>query len=144
MNFNTDGFNETTKGYIKAMMQIAQRNAAPQVSKRPRYTIVRDDVVAVHAKGCVSEVERQKINEIIASVEAAPTMEEKAERVRQLPGSKVNFVNLKRATLNDHSRYPAEKLREIRAAGGGTKEQARAAKRAKPVKDDAPAFAVAA
>jgi hypothetical protein len=55
-------------------------------------------------------------------------------------------VPVKRAERLDYSRYSGADIRSLNKAGGGKKEQARAAKRVaamKPIKDDAPVLAAA-
>ena len=125
MKFDTD-INPITDGYIKAFALIAEGQAKRAQKPSKRYDIQHAGTV-VHAKHCISNETRAEITAILTRIQTAEG-DERNDLFRELRGKPVQLVPLRAAILQDRSRYTGEKLREIRAAGGGAKERARAAK----------------
>jgi hypothetical protein len=93
------GFNKTTLGMINAMAKIADSNQKLPKQKR----VYVDGGVAIHLKQCHSTLTpEERVLDI-------------AGRRTDLPPKKITVVPIKRELRIDFSRYPAEKLREIRA-----------------------------
>jgi len=129
--------NKTHEGLIKAAMQLASSDRR-KPSKYPRYSY-SDAGFGVHAKRCLSGLERARLELAMLNMRLAQpgSSERRAayEAVRAMP---VTIVPVKYAERLDHSKYPIERLVAIRAAGGGKKEQARAARRAAAIKGMTP------
>lgn len=121
-------FNKITLGLLNAIKLIAASNARPA---QPKFKYEPIDVVAVHANRCLTSQERQELDTTLMAIHDAESVEEQMEVISRLDGSKVKRVRVKQEVRIDRSRYTPEKLREIRAAGGGAKERDRAARRAK-------------
>ena len=122
-------FNRITEGLIKAIKSIAERNAR-EARKPSRNWEFESAGTMVHAKHCLPEDMRQEIRAILERAQLAQSSDEYKRILAELTAYPVSFVKVKRATRVDRSRYTGDLLRQIRAVGGGVKEQLRAAKRA--------------
>lgn len=120
--------NRMGEALVKAAMQKAQANAS-KPGKYPRYAYSQAGI-GIHRKRRLTRAEEIKL--VAARMKFSTTSPGSEERraafaeLRELP---VKVVEVKYAEIQDHSRYPAERLRNIRADGGGPKEKARAARR---------------
>jgi hypothetical protein len=140
-------FNRITEGYIKAMGLIMGTRARTEKKRAERKREVYSAFGhAVHGRHYIDPQTRADIDFLVEGISKA---EDKAERdglLKLLRAQPVKFVPVKRAERLDYSRYSGADIRSLNKAGGGKKEQARAAKRVaamKPIKDDAPVLAAA-
>lgn len=120
--------NKTTDGLMRAALKRAEA-AQPKPSKRPRYRLIEGGF-GIHRKRTLKLAEELKLAAALSNFRMSPKGSDERTKafaaIRALP---VRMVPVKYAQIQDHSRYPAERLRNIRADGGGPKEKARAARR---------------
>lgn len=105
-------------GFLRAMhlLQLAQRR--PRKSDlKSRYRYESAGTV-IHAKKCLTKAERAEVDAI--GLELAHTTDEKRMRelLTEIAMKKIKFVPVKRAVLQDHSKYSGEKLRATYADRG--------------------------
>jgi hypothetical protein len=103
-------FTEITKGIIKAVMMLAQQTRIKQ-TREPRYPRYRYEPNGVRlslnvCRSCLTE-------------------DEMSTPLAHLPRRMITAAPMYKAIPLDHSRYTGEKLREIRANGGGKRERER-------------------
>lgn len=112
---------------------------------RPRYRY-SDAGYAIHGKRCLRPVQRALLDAAFLRLKlAAPGSDERKKAFNEIQRMPVSIVPIRYAALQDYSRYPGERLRNIAADGGGAKEKARAARRvAAKVSVTAPLLAEAA
>lgn len=123
-------YNPITDGLLKAFRFLAEeQQRKAQGPKRKKYEI-EDLGQLVHMTKCVSQEDRAAVRDLIVQIRATTDQHERQVLTAKLRQFDVAFVPFKRAHRIDHSRYTAQALRDIRAAGGGAKERARANKRA--------------
>lgn len=128
-----DAFSPTTLGLIKAMGNIAEqaqrRKTMPP--KHPKYTIEAGGL-APHGTRYIGPEERKLVEEKMRAVQRQDLTDEERTSLLAIMHRKhgIRFVRTKRAHLNDRSRYSGSAIRTIAQAGGGPREQARAARRA--------------
>lgn len=122
-------YNPITDGLLKAIRFLAEEPTKKANARKPKFRFEQVGEI-VHMSKCVKPAERQAVADLIAAVRAEPDETERKRLMAGINQYSVRTVTLKRATPIDYSRYTGEKLRQIRAAGGSAKEQARAARRA--------------
>jgi hypothetical protein len=118
MHLDDKPFTGITEGLIKAWGLLAQKKARDNgPPKRPKYTYEPLGSV-IHLKRWLRGEDRQIMGQILDKVRNAPNPQLQAEFVKALPRHMIKFVAVKRAILNEHSRYSGEALREIRKKKG--------------------------
>jgi hypothetical protein len=125
-------WNKITEGYVKALGMImgAGDRAAKRRAERKRF-VYSPYGHAVHGRHYLNDDTRTYIGLLTDAISKAEDKQERDRLLNLLRAQPVKFVPVKRAERLDYGRYSGADIRAITKAGGGPKEKARAAKRAR-------------